>query len=250
MADNTRLTDQQRKLVEDNVALARFLAKKRWDMSPSKLDYEDLVSLAYQGLVAAAQKFDPSRPDIDPDDLVNGKAFSGFARQKIIGAILDWQKKDADHVPRSYRTDYRILQRLGYPDRVKSFPELADLADLTVDRVKMVIAAVERAPVSFDELSSSADVGGNDVLPSDANVEESVLVTAVGSAVSEAVSKMPELQQVIIALRYFSGVEFQVIAAELGVSPTVIREAHSSAIVAVYDAMLSVVENSEDKESV
>ena len=241
MSKTQKLTPEQKKLVADNVALARFLAYNRYEMAPTKLDYDELVALAYQGLINAAIRFDPTRPSIVPEDLENGKAFAGYARTKIIGAILDWQKKDADHVPRSYRTDYKILQRAGYPEKTKNYTELAHITGLHLDRIKLVVAAVERMPVSFDEMSSRIDGPSEEILPSDHDVERSVVVEAVGAAVSGTVAKLPELQQVVLAMRYLMGYELQVISEELSVSPAVVREAHNAAIEAVYEAMLVAV---------
>lgn len=236
-----KLTPEQHKLVEDNVALARFLAYNRYEMAPTKLEFDELVALAYQGLINAAIRFDPTRPDIIPEDLENGKAFAGYARTKIIGAILDWQKRDADHVPRSYRTDYKILQRAGYPEKTKNYTDLAHSTGLTLDRIKLVVAAVERMPVSFDEMSSRADGPSEEILPSDHDVERSYVVESIGNAVSARVAKLPEIQQVVLALKYLMGYDLQLIAAELNISPALVREAHNAAIEAVYESMLVAV---------
>jgi RNA polymerase sigma factor for flagellar operon FliA len=238
------LSPEQKKLVADNAPLAKFLARKRWEMAPGALDYEELVSLAYQGLVTAASRWRSYSEEngLSEDEIASGEGFSIFSRKRIIGSILDWQKRDADHVPRSYRTDYKILQRAGYPERTKNYEELARITTLPVARISLVITAVERAPVSFHEM---IDDEGNVVIfnepVSHHNVEDSVLLTTIGEAVADRVSKLPEIQQIILALRYFEGLELQLISAELHISLTVVRDAHNAAIQAVRDAMVTVV---------
>lgn len=237
------LTPYQKDLVANNAALAKYLARKRWEMAPGNLDFDELVALAYQGLVNAAIKFDPSRPDIIPGDLENGKAFAGFARQKIIGSILDWQKKDADHVPRSYRTDYKLVQRAGYPEKTRKASELSHITGLPVERIKLVVAAVERMPVSFHEM---VDGEGNVIVnepTSPHSVEGSVILSTITSAVVTRVKKLPTLQQLILALRYYEGMELQAIAAQLGLSITVVRDAHNAAIQAVHSAMIDAADD-------
>lgn len=236
-----KLTEYQKSLVADNVSLAQFLARRRWEMAPDKLEYEELVALAYQGLVSAALRFDPSREDIIPGDLENGKAFSGFARQRILGSILDWQKRDADHVPRSYRTDYKLLQRSGYPETLKDYTQLSFLTGLPTERIRLVVAAVERMPVSFDQLSEGEDSSGEEVLSSSDNVEESVISRSVSEALAAKTESMSELQQTVLAMRYYLGLDLQAIADALDCPIVSVREAHNTAIVEAQETMISAV---------
>lgn len=238
MTQIVQLDQAQKKLVTENVALAKFLARKRWEMAPTALDYEELISLANMGLVSAAQRWRAycEEKGYSEESIVSGEYFSLFARKRIIGSILDWQKKDADHVPRSYRTDYKILQRAGYPDTRKDHSELSTITGLSLDRIKQVISAVERTPVSFDEM---AEV--NDSPASSQNVEGSALLSSVGAAVADTVAALPELSQVILALRYFEGFELQAIAAEVDVPLSTVRDTHNEAIEAVYASILAAV---------
>lgn len=250
--ETPKLTPAQRKLVEENVALAQFLAHRRWEMAPNFLDLEELIALAYQGLVTAAIRFDPERPDISPGDLDNGKAFSGFARQRILGSILDWQKKDADHVPRSYRADYKHLQRSGYPEKEKNYKALSLLTGLTEDRIRLVVAAVERMPVSLDQLA--ADVGDSMTPESSQNVEESVLARAISGAVASRIGRMTELQQTVLALKYYLALDLQEISKMLKVSASAVKEAHNTALTEALDAMVLAAQegnhNGEAEEAV
>jgi RNA polymerase sigma factor (sigma-70 family) len=237
------LTDYQRQLVTDHAPLAKFLARKRWEMAGGQADFDDLFSLANQGLVNAAIRFDPTRADITPGDLENGKAFAGFARQKIIGAILDWQKRDADHVPRSYRTDYKLLQRQGYPERIKSYTKLSELTGLAVDRIRLVVAAVDRAPVSFHEIVNENGQEFYQEPASSQNVEESVVLSAVTDAVAARVAQLTEFQQLVLALRYFVGRDLQDIAGIIGSTLPLVKEAHNAALQSVYAAMRLAAES-------
>lgn len=233
-----QLTKEQHDLVKLHMPLARFLAHTRWLAAPDALDFEELVSLANQGLISAAQRFDPSyhkSPDANFDPTL---AFAGFAKQRIVGAILDWQKRDADHVSRYYRTDYKILQRAGYPDKVRKHAELAAITGLDVERIRSVITAVELKPVSFHQLSNDDTEAVMSEPVAVQDTESSVLVSAISAAVADTISELPDIQQVILALRYFEHLELQAIAIELSTSITNVRDAHNAALVAVHSAMV------------
>jgi RNA polymerase sigma factor (sigma-70 family) len=243
MSSVERLTAEQRRLVQENAPLAKFLARKRWEMAPGALDYEELVSLAYQGLVTAASRWRAYSEEngVSESEIASGEGFSIFSRKRIIGSILDWQRRDADHVPRSYRTDFKLLQRVGYPEKIKNYETLSELTSLPIERIRLIVSAVERSPISFHEMvNDEGEVMTSEPIASQ-NVEGSVLLSVVGSAVAERVESLPELQQVVLALRYFEGLELQAIASELNISLSIVREAHNAAILSVSEAMLLVV---------
>lgn len=239
-----RLTEEQLTLVEKNAPLAIFLARKRWELAPSILDYDELVSLAFQGLVSAAIRWRAYSEDngLPEEDIAAGRGFSVYSRKRIIGSILDWQKKDADHVPRSYRTDYKLLQRAGYPERNRSASALSKITGLSEDRIRMVTAAVERSPVSFDEVLEAVD---SDLIfepASETNVESSLFVLSVCGAVANTVESLSKLQKVVVVLRYYKGLEIQEIASEIGVPVAEVRQSHGSALESIHAAMVAVAQ--------
>jgi RNA polymerase sigma factor (sigma-70 family) len=61
------LTTEQKQMVEDNIRLAYSTALKMVAKSP--LEYDDILSICFLGLIKTAQKFDPSK----------GFAFSTYA---------------------------------------------------------------------------------------------------------------------------------------------------------------------------
>lgn len=238
-----KLTDEQYKLVRDNAPLAKFLAHKRWEMAPGVLDYEDLVSLAYQGLVTAAKRWRSycTEHGYSEEIIASGSGFSIFSRKRIIGAILDWQKRDADHVPRSYRSDYKTLQRAGYPEKIKKYSELSTLTGLSVDRIKLVVTAVERIPVSFHEMvDEDGNVTTSEPVSRD-NVEDSVMQSFLGESLAASVSALSGFQQTILALKYFEGWELPAIAVELGVPLIDVRDSHNAGVQVIRSAMVEAL---------
>lgn len=114
-----KMTEEQQRLVEDNIALAHHVV---WNFKSTGVDMEldDLRSLAYLGLVKAAIKFDKDR----------GCAFSTFAVQVMTNEIrlqLRSNRKhkyvttslDAEMVPGEDMVLADII-----PDRKDNFEEL------------------------------------------------------------------------------------------------------------------------------
>ena len=66
-------------LIVSHIPLVKLLVGKMAAKLPPHVDQEELLSAAYLGLVAAAERFDPNR----------GVKFKTFAEQRINGTIID-----------------------------------------------------------------------------------------------------------------------------------------------------------------
>ena len=232
----TPLTAYQKHLIETHIKLAQLEGLKAWRKAREAMEKNEVVGIAYQGLVTAAIRFDPDwRPENDPeyDPFL---AFGAFARRRITGAILDWQKA-RDHVPRNHRRIYKDLQRHGHGSG-KSAEELADLTGLDVNKIRSVTQAVETVALSLDADSDHWHDSPESMTPtSPDDVEGSVLVTQITSAVADLIRDLPEPQRSVVVLRYYSGMDMSNIAMELGVSMSVVRVSHREAVDLIHDLM-------------
>ena len=237
------LTIDQRLIVSRNMDLAHHLAKKRWLRSQESMDLAEVTSIAYQGLMQAAQSWDPTRPEINPEDLLptpkypSGKAFAGYAHRRIEGSILDWQR-NVDHVQRSYRSIYKMLKAAGYGNGT-SMEELAQITGVPEAKIRAIIRAVETTSISLD---SSVDTWGESIsygfeLAAEHNVEASAAANDIMDSAAHTIMTLPPLQQTVLALRYYLNQELQVIAAQLELPLTTVRVAHTEALATLYDAM-------------
>ena len=236
MDDSTPLTSEQLVLVENHMGLAQHIAMAFWKRAPNALDRDELVAVAYQGLVTAALRFDLSyRPDNDPGYRPE-LAFGPWARTKITGTIQDWLRT-IDHVPRRQRKTYREMQMLA-PGR--SPEETAAILGIDPARVRAITHAVECPPVSLDEIQdaatrdpvSSTPIGGT---------EGEAMTNLVQEAVGVAFTDMDDMSKSVLALKYYSGLTFTQIAAQLGTSTARVKEIHQEAVVTVHSVMLRVV---------
>lgn len=121
LASRNRLVEHYMYIVNK---LAEIMARRLWP----RVSADELASAGYDGLIAAVGTFDPAR----------GVKFETYCRQRIVGAIRDWQR-EIDPLGRSGRnferrltaTEEKMQAALGRP---ATATELAD--DMGVDHAK------------------------------------------------------------------------------------------------------------------
>lgn len=218
----TRLTPPQRLLVEKNKGLAETIARDYLARAPG-LDLEEVVAAAYQGLIDAALAFDESK----------GVPFGSYARQMIHWAIKLWQRQE-DYLERNVRADYKRMQAAGYTERTVVDQAFGDQAGLTVKRMQTVVRAVSARPTSTENYVDAEAMFAHP----EVDVESSALASALQGSVALAVQSLPAIQQVILALHYFEGLELRQIAQMLETSVSAVRVAHSEAVTVVHAEMV------------
>lgn len=230
-----KLTEYQKNLVVTHLKLAQRLALESWRRSPETMEKYEVVAVAYQGLISAALKFDqtwrPDDPKYDPF-----LAFGAFARQRINGSILDWQRS-RDHVPKRQRQVYKNLQKHGH-GAGRSAEELADITGLNVEKIRFITQAVESMDVSLDIYQEDGE--GSTYyreVPSSQNVERVALASSIQGTAADTFRALPPLQRSILSLRYYQGLDLTQIAVELGVGVSVVRASHKDAIDLIHEAM-------------
>lgn len=239
MQETERLTAEQRELVSKNLDLAHHLASVAWRKYPGRdrVDNDYFVSEAYEGLIKAAQRFDPSRANVVDGQADLRGAFSGFARQYINGAIMENQRS-LDHVPKRTRRSYKELQGHGH-GRGRSVPELSDLTGLEENKIRLIVAAVEQMPASLDAeneqgplMDRTADSGMGSA------TETTVLVNKIQEAFIAQWETLPEIQQVVIAMRYYEGLSLAAISEILEIRVALVRAEHTEALDVLHSAMI------------
>lgn len=231
----SKLNAYQTNLVETHIRLAQKLGLDAWRRSPDTMEKYEVIGIAYQGLLTAAVNFDPEwRPEDGDPNYDPFLAFGPYARRRITGAILDWQRVQ-DHVPKRQRALYKNLQQHGH-GLGKTPEQLADITGEDVAKIRAVTQAVEATAISLDQPADSSGQSYGDVAAS-ANVEDSALVSTIQDLVADTVNNLPALQRSVVVLRYYSGLDLSQIAAELGVGSSVVRSAHKEAIDLIHAKM-------------
>lgn len=232
MTITTPLSDVQRQLVEKWVGLAQGIAMRFWYKSRGKIDREEIVSIAYQGLVTAAEKYDfDYRPPNDSgyDPLL---AFPVYARTRITGTVQDWLRK-IDHLSRRQRRMYQSMQEFA-PGRTAE--DTAQILGVDVSKIRAITYAVECPSVSLDEMHDP-EMPDRLATASTADTEAETLTKMIQQAVADTYSRMSPMEKSVLALRYYSGLDFGRIAITLGASTSVVKQIHQEAIASVHDVM-------------
>jgi RNA polymerase sigma factor (sigma-70 family) len=242
------LTKEEHELVAKNVALAKFLYGKYFERFQRSIDFsldaDELLSQAYQGLIRAAMRWRAYGEEhgYSEESIASGQHFGVFARKSIIGQMLDSLRK-LDHVHTLVRKDYKALVESGLGSSGTSETDLSDATGLSLARVQRVIRSVHSRPVSLNDQPTSDDDEHQreDYVSSHESVESSALVVQVRDAFATKLDSLPALQQIIIVLKYYEGLELPAIADELGIKLATVRTAHTAALVSLHGAMQSSV---------
>lgn len=218
MADDSRSAterarrDRERALVLDHLGLAESVAKRMFRGDPST--DEDLVQVAYVGLINSARRFDPAR----------GGSFEAFAVPTISGELKRHLRDHGWFVRPPRRLQElrgqvgaaipRLSQSLGHA------PTLSDLAEhlgTTGREIDEAIACREGMhPASLDATVGSGESETlSDLVSSGDDGFEQAELSALVWAASRSLS---ERERRVIRLRFFEELSQREIAAELGVT--------------------------------
>ena len=214
-------------LVRRHLPLVRRVARLHAGRLPAGVELDDLVSWGTLGLLAAVERYDPSRD----------AGFAAYTRFRIRGAILD-QLRQYDWRPRSVREKAAAVgraardaeRRLGRP---ASERELATTLGLPLAQYHTLL----------DEIAPVALVGLDDVapdLPSDwrgqAEPDEPLAVLLARERtrlVAAAVRRLPEREQLVLSLYYRDELTMKEVGEVLGVTESRVSQLHTQALIRV-----------------
>lgn len=179
-------------LISRHIHLVRQVVVRMLRRLPPNVQRGDLMAAGVLGLIDALRKNGGDQ----------GGAFESYARIRIRGSILD-ELRTQDWLPR--RTRWALSQ---------------DNKDSNVIPISIL---------GFDDLTH----GDQPVDVADDNHEDAASLLEKEderTTVEHAIAKLPEREQVIIRMHYFSGVRFRDIGEQLGVSEPRVSQLHTRAM--------------------
>jgi RNA polymerase sigma-B factor len=206
--------DARAALAERFMPLARSLARRYLS---AQEPIEDLIQVAYLGLIKAIDRFDATR----------GNRFAAFAVPTILGELRRHFRDTgwAVHVPRSGQERAMEVERAGemLTSRRGRAPTVGEIAQYLERDQEEVLDALQvtraRGAVSLDaprpggeegELEARAESIGTD--------DEGYELVEERSAVTHALASLPPREQLIVRLRFEQEMTQSQIAAEVGLS--------------------------------
>jgi RNA polymerase sigma factor for flagellar operon FliA len=235
-------------LILEHLKLAETIATKEWRTATHALNRDEMVSLAYQGLLDAAMKWEKycEKNGYDPEATQFFKVYASF---RIRGAIRDHIRSE-DWATRTTRSKSKKLKEAGQ-DEGATVEELSERTGMSVSEINKVIVKLTSRPVSLDAYTSAngphqdSPGRGNHELKDDVDTESSAFANDMQSAfVSKFKVLSPEVQTVL-ALHYYSRMDLRSIASELDLSESRISHIHAQGVCDIRQALLAAATESE-----
>ncbi len=231
-------TEAREQLILQYSPLVKYVAGRVGVGMPSNVEHADLVSYGIFGLMDAIEKFDPEK----------GYKFETYAITRIRGAIID-ELRSIDWVPRSVRSKARRIEQAihrleGQLQRTPTDEELAAELDISEDDLADMLSQVSLT--SMVALDEAFDLGGGDHISlvdtlQDANTvqpEDNIDEKETRRLLREAIGRLSEREQTVIALYYFEGLTLAQIGDILGVTESRVCQIHTKSVLSLRSKLL------------
>ena len=233
---NTRDQSELDRRVLDNMGLAQSLARAYFRDDPSH--DEDLVQVAYMGLVKAAIRYRYG----------SGSSFAAFAVPTISGELKrhlrdhGWYVRPPRHIQEARHhlreAEGRLTQRFG---RAPSVAELAeDLGESEALVREVQCAAGDMRPVSLDAPAArDHETTLGDLIPDSGDALDRADMALLLHA---AVRRLPAQERIVLHLRFIEDRTQQDIATRLGISQMQVSRLLSRSLATLRDRLGSLEE--------
>lgn len=220
-------------LVEQYAPLVKRIAHHLLARLPESVLADDLIQAGMVGLLEAARSFDPGK----------GASFSTFAGIRIRGAMLDDLRR-GDWSPRSVHRNARRINEAAREleselGRSARESEVAERLGLDLESYGQILRDVASCRLfSVEELTATDD---GDVLTG-ADSDDPSRRYASGSfqsRLSQAISELPEREQLVLALYYDEELNLKEVGAVLGVSESRVSQILSKTALTLREALVA-----------
>lgn len=217
--DRNRLVEHYMPLVQK---LAEIMARRLWP----RVSAPELCSAGYDGLIAAVTSFDPTR----------GVKFETYCRQRIVGAIRDWQR-EIDPLGRSGRNFERAMNSVddghqaecGHSPDSKEFAKRMGLPHSKF--VKMRQAVMASHCVSLTSPAERREENGRSNSFSPADPGPTPVEYTERELIRDYLTRgLKEQDRLIITLYYYERLTMSEIGSVLGVSESRVCQRHAEIV--------------------
>ncbi|MDP9022807.1 MAG: RNA polymerase sigma factor WhiG [Actinomycetota bacterium] len=235
----SRDAEVRESLILTYAPLVKYVAGRVGVGLPRNIEFGDLVSYGMFGLIDAIERFDPDK----------GVKFETYAITRIKGAIID-ELRSVDWVPRSVRTKARAIERAmqhleGVLQRTPTDDELAEELGVSLAELHATLERVSfTAVVALDETLNVGDGGERIALVdtiqdlSAVGPEERLDEIETLRLLGDAIRRLSEREQKVVALYYFEGLTLAQIGGVMGVTESRICQIHTKAVLSLRAKLL------------
>lgn len=185
------------------------------------IDYDDLMSCGYLGLIDAVEKYDSSK----------GVKFKTYAVIRIRGFIID-QLRRQDWLPARVRQKIKKVNNAfdeleAICGRVPDEEKVAEYLDISVEEVRDLVGVAHTANViAFDDLVSGTG-GNHEPIDSNESPEKRLENKIMRESLIKSIGKLKDKEKIVISLYYFEELTLKEIGKVIGVSESRVSQIHS-----------------------
>lgn len=205
---------EKEKRIMAHAYLVEQVAQRVKSRIPDHIEYDELRSVGYIGLLEAIERYDDDK----------NVPFRVYAEIRVNGAMLDFLRKE-DWMPRNLRQQVKEIQRAEYSlkcqGQERSDKNIADVLQLSEAEIRKVRGETQRRTI----ISGSISLGDSEVQFLEecvADTTQDVLQHLVDDegemAVRDALCLLPEKEQFVVEKYFLEGLNLREIGAELGVT--------------------------------
>jgi RNA polymerase sigma factor FliA len=202
--------------------IVRRTAMKLARKLPAHVSVADLTGYAWVGLIEA---FARAAPDMDEQE------FEAYALYRIRGAMLDHLRSLDTQTRTSRATSRKVARAIASAStRLGRQPEEHEIASelaMTVEVYRKTLSDLERAGMNRLEM---LDIDAEQPADAAELPEETAGKREIGAAVAEAIKKLPERLQQVLALYYVEDCTLREIGEVLEVSESRVSQLHTEAV--------------------
>jgi len=223
---SARLARRDRVVLE-HLPLVRAIAVRVHENLPVHVDLDDLVHAGILGLFDAAGKYNPEKQVV----------FSSYAKHRIKGAILD-SLRQLDWASRDMRRRHKQVEAATRDlaatlQRTPTESEVAQKLGLDANRWRTMMLDLRNVGL----ISASTRSNENDELPApdfpgkpESQPDSICAREQLRALLGEAMKKLPERYQKVVALYYTNEMTMKEIGGVLGINESRVSQIHKSAL--------------------
>jgi RNA polymerase sigma factor FliA len=228
----TGAEDLKENLILYYAPMVRGLAKGMHMKLPQSIEYADLVSYGFLGLLDAIDRFNPDK----------GIDFKAYAKLRINGAIIDGIRSEK-RLPRSIQEKARKLNHAYevLAAQLRRFPEEEEVAEyLGIDIYKYrqnLLDIGNSYVLSLDDLMNTSDKGEGPLNLLDSLEDENAIdpydvseKEIMRGLLHDAISNLPEREKIILSLYYYEDLNMKEVGEVLNITESRVSQIHTSAV--------------------
>jgi len=225
-------SESQDELVTRHAPLVKRIAYHLMSRLPPSVQADDLIQAGMIGLLEAARNYDATQ----------GASFETYAGIRIRGSMLDEIRK-CDWAPRSLHRKVRQVAEVvreveATHGRDAKDSEVAERLGITLEAYHQILQDASGHKIfSMEELVAGAESVSEGMCENIAGPLDELERDEFKRSLAEAISGLPEREQLVMALYYDEELNLREIGAVLGVSESRVCQIHGQALLRLKSRM-------------